>query len=87
MCGKLNRDYTVKQPQVSKSITSDFAPELKISSLHFNGTQTASRGKCLAMGSQYGLLSISRMIGDVDGVLAPPISDYEQRQVRLLDRS
>ena len=25
--------------------------------------------------------------GDVDGVLALPISDYEQMQVRLLDRS
>jgi len=29
----------------------------------------------------------SRLIGDVNGVLALPISDYEQRQVRLLDRS
>jgi len=27
------------------------------------------------------------MIGDVNGVLALPISDYEQWQVRLLDRS
>jgi len=32
---------------------------------------------------------IDRMIGpgDVNGVLALPISDYEQRQVCLLDRS
>ena len=27
------------------------------------------------------------MIGDVNGVLAFPISDYEQKQVRLLDMS
>jgi len=51
-------------------MTSDFVPELKIRSLHFNWTHTAGRGKFLAMGSLYGLLSISRMIGDVDGVLA-----------------
>jgi len=53
-------------------VTSGFVPELKICSLHFNGTQIAGRGKCLTIGSLYALLWISRMIGDVDRVLALP---------------
>ena len=53
-------------------MTSGFVPELKIWSLHFNGTQVAGEGKCLTIGLLFGLLWIRWMIGDVHRVLALP---------------
>ena len=55
ICTKFCCPY-MKSVSPSKHMISDFAPELKISSLHFNATETAGRGKCITMESLCGLL-------------------------------